>query len=92
MSERSHVVVAEIGLTKNRYGAEIRTSEPMPLEEAHEFALKAARGDNPDFYQSPKNAVVLRVGAADQYLVVEGHRLSPDSLSRFTVAEVVDAV
>lgn len=92
MSERNHVVVAEIGLTKNRYGAEIRTSESMSAEEAREFMLKAVRGDNPDFYRRPKNVVVLRVGAADQYLIVEGNRLSPDSLSRFTVAQAVDAI
>ncbi|MCX4803277.1 hypothetical protein OG594_16740 [Streptomyces sp. NBC_01214] len=92
MGEGRHVVVAEIGLTKNRYGAEIRTSEPMSLELAREFALNAVRGHDPDFYRRPDNAVALRVGAADQYLVVEGHRLSPDSLSRLTVAEVVDAI
>ncbi|MGC0319236.1 hypothetical protein [Kitasatospora acidiphila] len=40
MSERNHVVVAEIGLTKNRYGAEIRTSESMSAEEAREFVRK----------------------------------------------------
>ncbi|MEU4584685.1 hypothetical protein AB0F92_21725 [Kitasatospora aureofaciens] len=84
-----HVVVAEIGLTKNRYGAEIKTSEPMSLEQARAFALEAARGGHPDFAPAAKDAQVLRV-AADQYLVVEGHRLSPDSLNRFTVAQVVD--
>ncbi|MFH8386565.1 hypothetical protein ACH4E7_37505 [Kitasatospora sp. NPDC018058] len=83
-----HVVVAEIGLTKNRYGAEIKTSEPMPLEQARAYALEAARGGHPDFAPAAKDAQVLRVGA-DQYLVVEGHRLSPDSLNRFTVTEVV---
>ncbi|KOY56053.1 hypothetical protein [Streptomyces sp. XY332] len=92
MGDGRHIVVAEIGLTKNRYGAEIRTSEPMSLEEAREFALNAVRGDHPDFYRRPENAVALRVGADDQYLVVEGHRLSPDSLSRLTVADVLDAV
>ncbi|MGW3044305.1 hypothetical protein ACWC9T_30625 [Kitasatospora sp. NPDC001159] len=86
----NHVVVAEIGLTKNRYGAEIKTSEPMSLEQARTFALEAARGSHPDFAPAPKKAQILRVGT-DQYLVVEGHRLSPDSLNRFTVTEVVDA-
>ncbi|MFH8387320.1 hypothetical protein ACH4E7_41515 [Kitasatospora sp. NPDC018058] len=28
--------------------------------------------------------------AGERYLIVEGHRLSPDSLDRFTVAQVVD--
>ncbi|MFI8456041.1 hypothetical protein [Kitasatospora sp. NPDC085464] len=86
----NHVVVAEIGLTKNRYGAEIKASEPMTLEQARAFALEAARGDHPDFASAAKKAQILRV-SADQYLVVEGHRLSPDSLNRFTVTEVVDA-
>ncbi|WP_406187849.1 hypothetical protein [Streptomyces sp. NBC_01006] len=92
MGEGRHVVVAEIGLAKNRYGAEIRTSEPMSLEKAREFALNAVRGERPDFYRRPENAVALRVGADDQYLVVEGHRLNPDSLSRLTVADVLEAV
>ncbi|WBP85128.1 hypothetical protein [Kitasatospora cathayae] len=86
----NHVVVAEIGLTKNRYGAEIKTSEPMSLDQARAFALEAARGGHPEFAPALKKAQILRIGA-DQYLVVEGHRLSPDSLNRFTVTEVVDA-
>ncbi|MEU6867111.1 hypothetical protein ABZ924_28315 [Streptomyces sp. NPDC046876] len=85
----NHVVVAEIGLTKNKYGAEIRTSEPMTLDEARAYALTAARGGHPEFVPAPKNAQVLRTGGEDQYLVVEGHRLSPDSLTRLSVAEVV---
>ncbi|TQF02844.1 hypothetical protein E6W39_11970 [Kitasatospora acidiphila] len=85
-----YIVVAEIGLAKNRYGAEIRTSDPMPLDQARTFALEAARSGHPDFAPVAKNARVLRIGEADQYLVVEGHRLSPDSLSRFTVTQVVD--
>ncbi|WP_406194879.1 hypothetical protein OH807_06185 [Kitasatospora sp. NBC_01560] len=85
----NHVVVAEIGLTKNRFGAEIRTSEPMSLEEARAFALEAARGQHPDFAPTAKEAQLLRAGA-DQYLMVEGHRLNPDSLNRFTVTQVVD--
>ncbi|MFJ9845945.1 hypothetical protein ACIRYZ_36990 [Kitasatospora sp. NPDC101155] len=84
-----HIVVAEIGLTKNRYGAEIRTSGPMSREQARAFALEAARGGHPDFAPAAKDARILQVGA-DQYLVVEGHRLSPDSLNRFTVTQVVD--
>ncbi|MER5639343.1 hypothetical protein ABT095_20590 [Kitasatospora sp. NPDC002227] len=87
----THVVVAEIGLTKNRYGADIRTSEPLPLEQAQAYALAAVRGEHPDFYEPLKDARVLRVPGADQYLVVGAHRLSPDSLSRITVTEVVDA-
>ncbi|WP_329314150.1 MULTISPECIES: hypothetical protein [unclassified Streptomyces] len=86
----NYVVVAEIGLTKNKYGAEIRTSEPMTLDQARAFALTAAQGGNPDFAPAAKNAQVLRTGGADQYLVVEGHRLSPDSLTRLSVAEVVN--
>ncbi|MFI8266622.1 hypothetical protein [Streptomyces sp. NPDC085665] len=85
-----HVVVAEIGLTKNKYGAEIRTSEPVPLDQARAFAPAAARGGNPAFVLAAKSAQVLRTGGDDRYLVVEVHRLSPDSLTRLSLAEVVD--
>ncbi|MFF4449828.1 hypothetical protein [Streptomyces sp. NPDC001502] len=45
MSERNHGVVAETGLTKNRYGAQIRTSESMSLQDAREFARQCCVRD-----------------------------------------------
>ncbi|WP_424892924.1 hypothetical protein [Streptomyces sp. XH2] len=89
MSDSKYVVVAELGLAKNKYGADIRTSEPMTLDEARAYVRTTLRGDNPDFFCLPKEARTLQLDGTDQYLVIEGHRLAPDSLSRFTIAREI---
>jgi hypothetical protein len=88
MTENSYVVVAEIGLTKNSYGAEIRTTEPMGLTETQAFLQRVLAGDEPDLYRPPADARVLRIEAIDQYLVVGGNRLRPDMLTRLSIAAV----
>jgi hypothetical protein len=84
----SYVVVAEIGLRKNSYGAEIRTSEPTTEAEAGALLQRVLDGAEPDLYAPPDGARVLRIDASGQYLVVEGHRLQPDALTRLSVASV----
>lgn len=84
----SYVVVAEIGLRNNSYGAEIRTSEPTTEAEAHELLRRVLDGDEPDLYAPPDGARVLYLEAADQHLVVEHHRLRPDALTRLSVGSV----
>lgn len=90
MSEERFVVVGELGLTKNSYGAEIRRSEPLERSSAQELLSRTVSGQVPDFYQLPADAQVLQLAAGDQYLVIAGRRAQPDSLSRFSLALVIE--
>lgn len=84
----SYVVVAEIGLTKNSYGAEIRTSEPTTEPGARELLHRVLAGQEPELYSPPPEARIVRIDAIGQYLVVEGHRLRPDRLTRLSIGSV----
>ncbi|HEY5117765.1 MAG TPA: hypothetical protein VIJ00_19745 [Nakamurella sp.] len=84
----TYVVVAELGLTKNGYGAEIRHSVPLALPAAQALLGSVLNGAEPDFYQLPAGAMVLAMASGEQYLVIEDRALQPKKLSRFTLAQV----
>lgn len=84
-----YVVVAEIGLSKNTYGADIRQSRPMSLPDARTFLRDALAGRHTDFCSPEQDAQVLQVEGADQYLVIEHRRLRPDRLLRLTIGRAV---
>ena len=89
MSENdAYVVVAELGLTKNGYGAEIRHSNPLPLPAAQSLLASVLNGTEPELYQLPAGALVLAVASGEQYLVIEDRSLQPKKLSRITIAQV----
>jgi len=84
----NYVVVAELGLTKNDYGAEIRHSVPLALPAAQALLGSVLNGAEPDFYKLPAGAMVLATASREQYLVIEDRAPQPKKLSRFTIAQV----
>ncbi len=87
MSTQQYVLVGEVGLARGIYGPAIRWSEPMDRAGVDAFLAEVVAGRERDFFKRDDDAMVLRM-SADQYLVVERHGRRPQSLARFTVAEV----